>query len=306
MTNDFFQECKVRLDMETLIRFTLTVRKGYRTVAYHNWGHAFAVAHSMCVIMKMASEVFTWEEKIALYLASILHDIDHRGYNNAFMIKNKSPLSHLYSTSTLERHHFKQGVFILETDGHNVLNALSTKQYKYTLELMEDAILATDLMLFFDNRAKLDDIIKNGKFSWSIPDHKRLVRRLLMTACDLCTSAKPWYIHITSVKKVFEEFYLQGDEEKLMGLTPVPMMDRARMSELPENQVSFLKGIVKPCYSTLISVLPMMESIMATIDLNLTSWENRIIQKQMQPLSPGGLQVPDGTDLRESASFFDY
>lgn len=222
------------------------------------------------------------------------------------MIKNKSPLSHLYSTSTLERHHFKQGVFILETDGHNVLNALSTKQYKYTLELIEDAILATDLMLFFDNRVKLDDIIKDGKFSWSIPDHKRLVRRLLMTACDLCTSAKPWYIHITSVKKVFEEFYLQGDEEKLMGLTPVPMMDRARMSELPENQVSFLKGIVKPCYSTLISVLPMMESIMATIDLNLTSWENRIIQKQMQPLSPGGLQVPDGTDLRESASFFDY
>ena len=38
---------------------------------------------------------------------------------------------------------------------------------------------------------------------------RRLVRRLLMTACDLCTSAKPWYIHITSVKKVFEEFYLQ-------------------------------------------------------------------------------------------------
>ena len=51
-----------RLDMETLIRFTLSVRKGYRPVAYHNWGHAFAVAHSMCVIMKMASEIFTWEE----------------------------------------------------------------------------------------------------------------------------------------------------------------------------------------------------------------------------------------------------
>lgn len=306
MTNEFFQECNVRLDMETLVRFTLTVRKGYRGVAYHNWGHAFAVAHSMCVLMKMASEVFTWEEKIALYLASIIHDIDHRGYNNAFMIKNKSPLSHLYSTSTMEWHHFKQGVFILETAGHNILNALSAKQYKYMLELMEDAILATDLMLFFDNRAKLDDIVTNGKFSWSIPDHKRLVRRLLMTACDLSAAAKPWYIHINSVKRVFEEFYRQGDEEKLMGLTPVPMMDRARKNELPENQVSFLKGIVKPCYSTLISVLPMMESIMASIDLNLTSWENRLRQKQMHPPGSGGRQLPDGTDVRESVSFFDY
>ena len=38
---------------------------------------------------------------------------------------------------------------------------------------------------------------------------RKLVRRLLMTACDLCTSAKPWSIHLSSVKKVFEEFYLQ-------------------------------------------------------------------------------------------------
>lgn len=59
-------------------------------------------------------------QKIALYLASIIHDIDHRGYNNAFMIKNKSPLSHLYSTSTMEWHHFKQGVFILEVSAISV------------------------------------------------------------------------------------------------------------------------------------------------------------------------------------------
>lgn len=37
---------------------------------------------------------------------------------------------------------------------------------------MEDAILATDLMLFFENRAKLEAIIKNDKFGWSIPEHR--------------------------------------------------------------------------------------------------------------------------------------
>ena len=45
-------------------------------------------------------------------------------------------------------------------------------QYKHILELMEDAILATDLMLFFDNRAKLEEIIKSNKFNWNIPDHR--------------------------------------------------------------------------------------------------------------------------------------
>ena len=58
--------------------------------------------------------LYFFSQKIALYLSCIIHDIDHRGYNNAFMIKNKSPLSRLYSTSTMEWHHFKQGVFILE------------------------------------------------------------------------------------------------------------------------------------------------------------------------------------------------
>lgn len=48
--------------MDTLARFTLSVRKGYRPVSYHNWAHAFSVAHCMCVIMKMASDVFTCEE----------------------------------------------------------------------------------------------------------------------------------------------------------------------------------------------------------------------------------------------------
>ena len=51
-----------RLDLDTLIRFTLTVRKGYRPVAYHNWAHAFSVAHSMCIVMKEAAGIFTWEE----------------------------------------------------------------------------------------------------------------------------------------------------------------------------------------------------------------------------------------------------
>ena len=59
-----------------------------------------------------------------------------------------------------------------QRDGHNVLSALSAKQFKHILELMEDAILATDLMLFFDNRAKLEGIIKNNKFSWSIAEHR--------------------------------------------------------------------------------------------------------------------------------------
>jgi cAMP and cAMP-inhibited cGMP 3',5'-cyclic phosphodiesterase 10 len=45
--------------MDTLIKFTLTVRKNYRPVPYHNWAHAFSVAHAMYTVVKTTSNVFS-------------------------------------------------------------------------------------------------------------------------------------------------------------------------------------------------------------------------------------------------------
>ena len=43
----------------TLIRFTLTIRKNYRHVPYHNWSHAFSVAHAMFTVLMTTSHEFT-------------------------------------------------------------------------------------------------------------------------------------------------------------------------------------------------------------------------------------------------------
>ncbi|XP_070174285.1 dual 3',5'-cyclic-AMP and -GMP phosphodiesterase 11A-like [Littorina saxatilis] len=42
---------KLRLDLETVYRWLLTVRRNYRNVAYHNWGHAFNVCQVMFATM---------------------------------------------------------------------------------------------------------------------------------------------------------------------------------------------------------------------------------------------------------------
>jgi cAMP and cAMP-inhibited cGMP 3',5'-cyclic phosphodiesterase 10 len=48
-----------RFDMECVIRFVLTVRKNYRNVPYHNWSHAFSVAHAMYTVIKRTKHRFT-------------------------------------------------------------------------------------------------------------------------------------------------------------------------------------------------------------------------------------------------------
>ena len=48
-----------RFDLDDMIRFTLTVRKNYRNVPYHNWAHAFSVAHAMFTVIKTSQHRFT-------------------------------------------------------------------------------------------------------------------------------------------------------------------------------------------------------------------------------------------------------
>ena len=49
-----------------------------------------------------------------MFVGAICHDLDHRGFNNKFMIDIGSPLAAIYSTSTMEHHHFNMAVIILQ------------------------------------------------------------------------------------------------------------------------------------------------------------------------------------------------
>ncbi|XP_048577494.1 cAMP and cAMP-inhibited cGMP 3',5'-cyclic phosphodiesterase 10A isoform X2 [Nematostella vectensis] len=304
MTQDLFDHCNVRVDLETIARFSLSVRKCYRDIPYHNWCHAFSVAHSLWIVIR-DNESLTDYEKLSLFIAGICHDVDHRGKNNAFMLHCKTPLANLYTTSTMEWHHFKQGVFILESEGQNVFGQLDAESYRRVLELIQEAIIATDLMLFFGNKKELETLQENKAFRWEEEKHRSLIRCLLMTACDLCTSAKPWDIQVVAVNKVFEEFYIQGDEERKMGLDPLPMMDRSKHDDLPENQVGFLKGIVRPCYSLLMDFVPEMAPLITYVDGNLRKWTN-LAKKQQARNDSNSLLIPEEERIKRSISFIDY
>ena len=51
-----------KFDYNTLVRFFITVKKNYRTVAYHNWSHGFHVANSIYCILKHADGKFNMLE----------------------------------------------------------------------------------------------------------------------------------------------------------------------------------------------------------------------------------------------------
>ena len=64
-------------------------------------------------------------ECLSLVIACLCHDLDHRGTNNSFQVKSCSNLAQLYSTSTMEHHHFDQCLMILNSKGNQILANLS-------------------------------------------------------------------------------------------------------------------------------------------------------------------------------------
>ncbi|XP_023818960.1 cAMP and cAMP-inhibited cGMP 3',5'-cyclic phosphodiesterase 10A isoform X9 [Oryzias latipes] len=224
-------------ELEKLCRFTMSVRKNYRRVPYHNWKHAVTVAHCMYAILQKTPDSFTELEKKGLLIACLCHDLDHRGYSNAYLQKFDHPLAALYSTSTMEQHHFSQTVSILQLEGHNIFSNLNSSEYEQVLEIIRKAIIATDLALYFNNHQQLTELLSTSALDFNNHSHRDRVIGLMMTACDLCSVTKQWQITRLTANDIYAEFWAEGDEMKKIGIQPIPMMDRDKKDEVPEGQV---------------------------------------------------------------------
>ncbi|XP_061573915.1 dual 3',5'-cyclic-AMP and -GMP phosphodiesterase 11A [Cololabis saira] len=268
---------KFKIDYEVLCRWLLTVRKNYRTVAYHNWRHAFNVSQCMFAMITTASfqDVLTDAEMLALMVGCLCHDLDHRGTNNAFQAKTGSALALLYGTSaTLEHHHFNHAVMILQSEGHNIFANLSSKEYSNMMQLLKQAILSTDLTLHFERRPKFFDYVLCGDFSWTDEGHREALRSMLMTACDLGAVTRPWKISKQVAELVTSEFFEQGDRERSeLKLTPAAIFDRNRKDELPALQLEWIDGICKPLYQALLKLNKKLQPMVDGINANREKWQ---------------------------------
>ncbi|XP_076333643.1 cGMP-dependent 3',5'-cyclic phosphodiesterase-like isoform X2 [Tachypleus tridentatus] len=292
-----------RVRKETLARFVLMVRKGYRDPPYHNWTHAFAVGHFCYLLLKnlnLMESYLTHLEGLALFVACLCHDLDHRGTNNSFQVASKSLLATLYSSegSVMERHHFAQAMAIINTEGCNVFETLSRKEYTQCLDYVRDIILATDLAHHLRITKDIKKMKEDG-YNPNNPEHHQLLLCLLVTSCDLSDQTKDWKSSKKIAELVYSEFFCQGDLEKAMGVKPSEMMDREK-AFIPELQINFIQGVVKPVYDLLSSFFPAAEVTARAVATNRMYWERmRDIYKRRYNNSGSSLDLFDDEVLEK-------
>ncbi|EPY87578.1 rod cGMP-specific 3,5-cyclic phosphodiesterase subunit alpha-like protein [Camelus ferus] len=268
---------KFHIPQETLVRFMYSLSKGYRRITYHNWRHGFNVGQTMFSLLTgKLKRYFTDLEALAMVTAAFCHDIDHRGTNNLYQMKSQNPLAKLHGSSILERHHLEFGKTLLRDENLNIFQNLNRRQHEHAIHMMDIAIIATDLALYFKKRTMFQKIVDQSKTyetqqEWTQymmleQTRKEIVMAMMMTACDLSAITKPWEVQSKVALLVAAEFWEQGDlERSVLQQNPIPMMDRNKADELPKLQVGFIDFVCTFVYKEFSrfheEITPMLDGI---------------------------------------------
>ncbi|KAM7393004.1 hypothetical protein PAMA_007902 [Pampus argenteus] len=276
---------KFQVPQEVLVRFMYSVSKGYRRITYHNWRHGFNVGQTMFTLLTtgMLKRYYTDLEVMAMITAGFLHDIDHRGTNNLYQVKSGNPLAKLHGSSILERHHLEFGKFLLSDESLNIYQNLHRRQVDHVIHLMDIAIIATDLALYFKKRTMFQKIVdlshtyedekKWVDFMSLETTRKEIVMAMMMTACDLSAITKPWEVQSKVALSVAAEFWEQGDLERtVLEQNPIPMMDRAKAAELPKLQCGFIDFVCTFVYKEFSRFHPQIQPMLDGILNNRKEW----------------------------------
>ncbi|CAH1242748.1 PDE4D [Branchiostoma lanceolatum] len=288
-----------KIPANTLITYLMTLEDHYhREVPYHNNRHAADVTQTTHYLLGMQAleNVFTDLEILASIFASAIHDVDHPGVNNQFLIVTSSELAILYNDeSCLENHHLAVAFKLLQEENCDIFCNLSKKQRSTLRKMVIDMVLATDMSKHMSLLADLKTMVETKKVAGSgvllldnYTDRIQVLQNMVHCA-DLGNPTKPLELYRQWLDKLMNEFYHQGDRERNKQLEISAMCDRHNAS-VEKSQVGFIDFIVHPLWETWADLVhPDAQSILDQLEENRDWFASQI------PMSPS-----PGPDSKEN------
>ncbi|XP_008327444.1 cAMP-specific 3',5'-cyclic phosphodiesterase 4C isoform X4 [Cynoglossus semilaevis] len=299
-----------RIPMDTFITYVMTLEDHYHAnVAYHNSLHAADVTQSTHVLLSTPAldDVFTDLEILAALFAAAIHDVDHPGVSNQFLINTNSELALMYNDeSVLENHHLAVGFKLLHEDNCDIFQNLSKRQRQSLRKLVIDMVLATDMAKHMSLLADLKTMVETKKVTSSgvlLLDHytdRIQVLRNMVHCADLSNPTKPLAVYRQWTERIMEEFFRQGDKERERGMEISPMCDKHTAS-VEKSQVGFIDYIVHPLWETWGDLVhPDAQEILDTLEDNRDWYQSTI------PQSPSPPPVSQDKELKACTDRFQF
>ncbi|XP_018416041.1 PREDICTED: cAMP-specific 3',5'-cyclic phosphodiesterase 4D isoform X1 [Nanorana parkeri] len=277
-----------KIPTDTLVTYLMTLEDHYHAdVAYHNNIHAADVAQSTHVLLSTPAleAVFTDLEILAAIFASAIHDVDHPGVSNQFLINTNSELALMYNdSSVLENHHLAVGFKLLQEENCDIFQNLTKKQRQSLRKMVIDIVLATDMSKHMNLLADLKTMVETKKVTSSgvllldnYSDRIQVLQNMVHCA-DLSNPTKPLQLYRHWTDRIMEEFFRQGDRERERGMEISPMCDKHNAS-VEKSQVGFIDYIVHPLWETWADLVhPDAQDILDTLEDNREWYQSTIPQ----------------------------
>uniref|UniRef100_A0AAQ5X0M8 Phosphodiesterase n=1 Tax=Amphiprion ocellaris TaxID=80972 RepID=A0AAQ5X0M8_AMPOC len=293
-----------KIPVDTFVAYMMTLEDHYHSdVAYHNSLHAADVAQSTHILLSTPAldAVFTDLEILAAIFAAAIHDVDHPGVSNQFLINTNSELALMYNDeSVLENHHLAVGFKLLQEDNCDIFQNLTKKQRQSLRKMVIDMVLATDMSKHMSLLADLKTMVETKKVTSSgvllldnYTDRIQVLRNMVHCA-DLSNPTKSLELYRQWTDRIMEEFFHQGDRERERGMEISPMCDKHTAS-VEKSQVGFIDYIVHPLWETWADLVhPDAQDILDTLEDNRNWYQSMIPQSPSPPFYDQGTHGHSG------------
>jgi len=295
------------LDQQKLSRFFEHIECGYDNGnPYHNRAHAASVMHTMHALLQHgelaqavagssggsddAEEGGCQIETMACLLAAAMHDYEHLGLSNDFLIRTNHERALAHNDQHVNEHHHSAGAFaVMMRPECNFLTGMPAEDFRRLRGLIIDLILGTDMSSHgaliksftqtLDSSAVADKSEGAGSgaraalsfHSPSTPQDAMLLLQVAMKCADIGHLALEWTNHVQWVGRLEAEFFAQGDREQALGLPISFLMDRTKPG-LSETQTGFFDFMVLPLFRALVRAAPSAQPMLSAVEENRQRW----------------------------------
>ncbi|KAL0043699.1 hypothetical protein WJX82_003553 [Trebouxia sp. C0006] len=289
---------KFSLDEGKLCRYLHKIEQGYDAGnPYHNSLHVASVLQMTHMLLchggLLKSNAFAGSLHLASYWSAVVHDFEHGGLNNDFLIKTAHPIALIYNDqSPLENHHLAAAFGIwIDPQCQYMTKQASPELVRMGRNCAINQVLGTDMKKHFDIVSRFQAVFKKPPSSnasshgsttptghsqdWTSikPEDQTLIHQMVLKCADVGHLAADPKTHKRWAYQLEEEFFRQGDKEKELGLPVSPLMDRQQTGGMTRSQLGFFGIVGIPLFRAITELFkdaqPMMDGVLA----NYRMWE---------------------------------
>uniref|UniRef100_A0A0M3HXR6 3',5'-cyclic-nucleotide phosphodiesterase n=1 Tax=Ascaris lumbricoides TaxID=6252 RepID=A0A0M3HXR6_ASCLU len=214
----------------------------------------------------------------AALIAAAVHDLDHPGRGNAFLINTRQSLALLYNDqSVLENHHVALAfqLTLQQSNNVNIFARLSRDEFVAIRQAVVDMVLATDMCRHFEYLTKFQQTITNLHECDEERDTTSMtICRMLIKCADIGNPTREWSLCQKWAMRIVEEYFDQTSEEREKGLPLTMELFDRNTCNVPLTQCGFIDMFARETFTSW-SEFAELPELLQQLEVNYENWRQQ-------------------------------